>query len=139
MHSNVKNFFYLTLIYLNLVNHLQRLSANSINKSLQNKCPSSLSSCEYDLSRIPDHLVKELALNYSLKLFGLKNSDLLWKRRRRHNFAPQYLLDLYSSVSNNTINSNLKYNSKTIRSVAHSGKLILHVHSHYLPSSLSFN
>lgn len=125
MHSNAKNPFYLILIYLNLINYFHHLSANSINKSLHNKCPSSLSSfqsSEYDLSPIPDHLVKELASNYSFKLFGLKNSDLLWKRRRRHNFPPQYMIDLYSSASNNTIESNLKYNSKTIRSVTHSGK-----------------
>jgi hypothetical protein len=116
-----KNSFYIFIFLLNCDYGVQRLVANAVHHKTSQKCSSFASTADSEWSLISRHLSREFLFNHSLHLFGFQRSELMSKRRR-HNIPPQYMLDLYSMVANtpNDINA-MKYNSKTVRSVTHSG------------------
>lgn len=123
-------FILFTLISFNLFNCLTLLSANLLNKSFgyesRYEWPLiSLSKQTNHKNNNFSHFSGVYATNQSFGEIHVKSSDPFG--RRSPNSGPQYIVDSYSSVSNKRDDNKIdgKYKSKSVRSVANSGKLCL--------------
>jgi hypothetical protein len=122
-NKTLYNLIILSIVLSNLVNTLTLMT-------LRESCPfvpqlipfNNKNLTESQPSGSSDGFPNEMAINHLLRVFEMENNHL--ERRTRHNFAPQYMLDLYDMTANkqNDNKSKLKYSSKIVRSIANRGK-----------------